>query len=114
MTMEKFLEELRRVVINDATLIENLNIDSAHIVNDELIVNIRTDRGVSDCINIHQYHIWSCETHQMMIEEIWIGYDAEGAPWSDHMGGKTIDCSGLKANAAINEIKDALLKMIKE
>lgn len=113
MTLEMFLEELCTAVENVAVK-NNLNVDSARVDNDQLIVNIRTDRGVCNCINIHQYIIWPCETHQMMIEEIWIGYDAEGAPWSDHMGGKTIDCNGLKANAAIDEIKDALLKMIKE
>ena len=106
MTMEMFLEELCTAVEN-AAVKNNLNVDSARVYNDQLIVNIRTDRGVCNCINIHQYIIWPTETHQMMIEEIFIGYDGKGYPWSDHMGGLTVDCNGLK-------IKDAIDKIVKK
>ena len=110
MTMEMFLKELRRVIVNNATLIENLNIDSTNVDNDKLIVNIRTDRGVCYCINIHQYIIWPCETHQMMIEEIWIGYDKEGYPWSDHMDSLIVDCTGLKSKGAIDKIVEKFIE----
>lgn len=109
MTMEMFLEELRTVVEN-AAVKNNLNVDSARVDNDQLIVNIRTDRGVCNCINIHQYIIWSCATHQMMIEEIFIGYDGEGNPWSDYMGGITADCNGLKIKGAIDKIVEKFIE----
>ena len=109
MTLEMFLEELRTAVKNDAVK-NNLNVDSARVDNDKLIVNIRTDRGVCNCINIHQYIIWPCKTHQMMIEEIFIGYDEEGSPWSDVMGGLTVDCNGLKSKGAIDKIVEAFIE----
>ena len=110
MTMEMFLKELRRVIVNNATLIENLNIDSTSVDNDQLTINIRTDRGVCNCINIHQYIIWPSETHQMMIEEIFIGYDGKGYPWSDHMDGVIVDCTGLKTKGAIDKIVEAFIE----
>ena len=109
MTMEMFLEELCTAVEN-AAVKNNLNVDSARVDNDQLIVNIRTDRGVCNCINIHQYIIWSCKTHQMMIEEIFIGYDGEGNPWSDHMCGLTVDCNGLKIKGAIDKIVEKFIE----
>ena len=110
MTMEMFLKELRRAIVNNATLIENLNIDSTSVDNDRLIVNIRSDRGIRNCINIHEYTIFPCRTHQMSIEEIWIGYDNEGYPWSDHMGDLTVDCTGLKSKGAIDKIVEKFIE----
>lgn len=109
MTMEMFLEELCTAVEN-AAVKNNLNVDSARVDNDQLIVNIRTDRGVCHCINIHQYIIWPCKTHQMKIEEIFIGYDGEGYPWSDHMGCLTVDCNGLKIKGAIDKIVENFIE----
>ena len=109
MTLEMFLEELCTAVKN-AAVKNNLNVDSARVDNDKLIVNIRTDRGVCYCINIHQYIILPCETHQMMIEEIFIGYDEEGSPWSDYMGGLTVDCNGLKIKGAIDKIVEKFIE----
>ena len=109
MTLEMFLEELCTAVKN-AAVKNNLNVDSARVDNDQLIVNIRTDRGIRNCINIHQYIIWPSETHQMMIEEIFIGYDGEGSPWSDHMGGVIVDCTGLKSKGAIDKIVEKFIE----
>ena len=109
MTMEMFLEELCTAVENVAVK-NNFNVDSARVDNDQLIVNIRTDRGVCNCINIHQYIIWPCKTHQMMIEEIFIGYDEEGSPWSDHMGGRIVDCTGFKFKGAIDKIVEKFIE----
>lgn len=112
MTMEMFLKELRRVIVNNATLIENLNIDSTSVNNDELIVNIRTDNGTRYCINSHRFIFWPCDKHKMMIEEIWIGYDKEGSPWSDHMGGVIVDCTGLKSKGAIDKIVEKFIEKV--
>lgn len=108
MTMEMFLEELCSAVKN-AAVKNNLNVDSARVDNDQLIVNIRTDRGVCNCINIHQYIIWPSETH-LMIEEIWVGYDEEGSPWSDHMGGVIVDCTDLKSKGSIDKIVEKFIE----
>ena len=110
MTMEMFLKELRRVIVNNATLIENLNIDSTNVDNDRLIVNIRTDNGTRYCINSHRFIFWPCDKHEMMIEEIWVGYDGEGSPWSDHMGGVIVDCTGLKSKGAIDKIVEKFIE----
>ena len=107
--MEMFLKELRRAIENVAVK-NNLNVDSARVDNDQLIVNIRTDRGVCNCINIHQYHILPCETHQMIIEEIFNGYDGEGSPWSDYMGDVIVDCTGLKTKGAIDKIVEKFIE----
>lgn len=109
MTLEMFLEELCTAVEN-AAVKNNLNVDSARVDNNQLIVNIRTDRGVCNCINIHHYIIWPSETHQMMIEEIFIGYDGKGYPWSYHMGCLTVDCNGLKTKGAIDKIVEKFIE----
>lgn len=44
----------------------------------------------------------------MKIEEVWVGYDAEGSCWSDHMGGTIVDCSGLNVQGAIEKIVDGM------
>ena len=109
MTLEMFLEELCTAIENVAVK-NNLKVDSARVDNDRLIVNIRTDRGIRNCINIHQYFIFPCGTHQMLIEEIWVGYDGEGSPWSDHMGGVIVDCTGLKSKGAIDKIVEKFIE----
>ena len=109
MTMEMFLKELRGAVKN-AAVKNNLNVDSARVDNDKLIVNIRTDNGTRYCINSHRFIFWPCETHQMMIEEIWIGYDKEGYPWSEHVDDLTVDCNGLKIKGAIDKIVEKFIE----
>lgn len=109
MTLEMFLEELCTAVEN-AAVKNNLNVDSARVDNDQLIVNIRTDNGTRYCINSHRFIFWPCDKHEMMIEEIWIGYDKEGYPWSDVMGGLTIDCTGLKSKGAIDKIVEKFIE----
>ena len=112
MTMEMFLEELCTAVKNMAVE-NNLNVDSTSVDNDRLIVNIRTDRGIRNCINIHQYTIFPCRTHQMLIEEIWVGYDKEGSPWSESMTDYIVDCTGLKSKGAIDKIVEKFIEMAK-
>lgn len=109
MTLEMFLEELCTAVEN-AAVKNNLNVDSTSVVNDRLIVNIRTDNGTRYCINSHRFIFRPCDKHEMMIEEIWIGYDKEGYPWSDVMGGLTVDCTGLKTKGAIDKIAEKFIE----
>lgn len=46
--------------------------------------------------------------HVLDVDEIWVGYDAEGCDWSDNMGGIRIDCNGLNCAGAIQKIADLL------
>lgn len=108
MTLEMFLEELRSAVKN-AAVKNNLNVDSTSVDNDQLTINIRTDNGTRYCINSHRFIFWPCDKHEMMIEEIWIGYDKEGYPWSDVMSGLTVDCNGLKIKGAIDKIVEKFI-----
>ena len=42
--------------------------------------------------------------HTISVDEIWIGEDSEGSPWSDHMGGLIIDCNGMNCQTALDTI----------
>ena len=42
--------------------------------------------------------------HTMRVDEIWIGKDSEGSPWSDNMGGLIIDCTGMNCQTALDTI----------
>lgn len=109
MTLEMFLEELCSAVKN-AAVKNNLNVDSARVDNDQLTINIRTDNGTRYCINSHRFIFWPCDKHEMMIEEIWIGYGKEGYPWSDSMSDDIVDCNGLKIKGAIDKIVEKFIE----
>lgn len=75
----------------------------------ELVVTIRSEKqGLCNCINASIISVRPSKTHQMMIEEVMVGYDDEGSPWSDHMGGTIVDCSGLNVQGAIEKIVDGM------
>lgn len=42
--------------------------------------------------------------HTMRVDEIWVGEDSEGSPWSDNMGGLIIDCTGMNCQTALDTI----------
>ena len=44
--------------------------------------------------------------HVILVEEVWVGVDAEGDPWSDNMGGRYIDCTGKTFNEAAQFVAD--------
>jgi hypothetical protein len=50
----------------------------------------------------------------MIIEEVFVGYDAEGSRWSDHMGGHIIDCTGKKVDEAINLIVTKMNELVEK
>ena len=111
MTMEMFLKELRRAVENVAVK-NNLNVDSARVDNDRLIVNIRTGHGRIQCVNEKCYRIAAHElaAHTIKLEEIWVGYDGEGYSWLEHMGSVIVDCTGLKSKGAIDKIVEKFIE----
>ena len=113
MTLEMFLEELCTAVEN-AAVKNNLNVDSARVDDDELIVSICTGHGRIQCVNEKCYHIAAHElaAHTIKIEEIWVGYDGEGSPWSDHMGDVIVDCTGLKTKGAIDKIVEKFIEKV--
>lgn len=75
----------------------------------ELVVTIKTEKqGLCNCINAYIITVRPAKTHQMLIEEVMVGYDSEGSPWSDHMGGTIVDCSGLNVQGAIEKIVDGM------
>jgi hypothetical protein len=77
------------------------------VYGNRLVVTIRKENeGRYQCINATCFNIrpFTGKPHHMELEEIMSGFDCEGSPWSDHMGGRIIDCSGLNVNGAINKI----------
>ena len=72
--------------------------------------------GTSNCINYKQLYVHPVpdHKHQMDIEEIWVGYDAEGYPWSDHMGGLYVDCTGMDVKKAISAITEKVFAKLTE
>lgn len=79
---------------------------SGNVNGDELVVTIRSEhQGLCNCINstVLTVHPGN-KKHHMEIEEILVGYDEEGSPWSDHMGGRVIDCTGMDVDTAIDTI----------
>lgn len=77
--------------------------------NDTLILGFKSEKqGIRECINSMRIFIHPDQRadHHMEAEEIWFGYDAGGYPWSDHMGGRTIDCTGMKSSDAVKKIVD--------
>ena len=49
-------------------------------------------------------HLDTSKPHHLLVEEVWIGFDGEGSPWSDHMGGKDIDCTGMTFQSSIDHV----------
>jgi hypothetical protein len=92
-----------------------INRISGDVYGDELVVTIRKEKeGRFHCINSTCLRIkpFTGKPHHMEIEEIVVGYDSEGYPWSDHMGGRIIDCSGLNVDCAIKLIETEMSERI--
>lgn len=86
------------------------------IIDDKLFITVRSKKeGRCNCINAANYTIKPySEKHKMMIEEVFVGYDAEGSRWSDHMGGHIIDCTGKKTDEAINLILTKINELVEK
>lgn len=77
----------------------------SEIRGNELVVTIRSEKqGLCNCINATILTVHPGKTHQMEVEEVMVGYDSDGCRWSDHMGGRIVDCSGLNVEGAIEKI----------
>ena len=64
------------------------------------------EQKTSACVNAKQLYIHPTKekAHHLDIDEIWIGFDGEGSQWSDHMGGREIDCTGMTFQSSIDHM----------
>lgn len=86
------------------------------IIDDKLYITVRSKKeGRCNCINAANYTIKPySEKHKMIIEEVFVGYDAEGSRWSDHMGGHIIDCTGKNVTESINLIVTKMNELVEK
>ena len=103
--MAKMTEFLKTLALN----LEAVNNKMAYRIQDNtntLKVQFRAKKeGLVNCINCVELCIHpSGEQHKMQVDEIWLGYDGDGCRWSDFMGGRVVDCNGMNAKNAIENI----------
>lgn len=106
-TLNKFYEKL----IISFGIANKKILDRIHceIRDSELVVIIKSEKqGSYNCINASVISVRPAKIHQMMVEEIMVGFDSDGYHWSDHMGGTIVDCSGLNVQCAIEKIVDGM------
>lgn len=83
----------------------------------EMAITIRREKqGLRQCINATVIEIRpdANKKHHMLLQEIWVGYDAEGYHWSDAMRGRLVDCTGMTIDQAIDHIVAEIKEMIKD
>lgn len=87
---------------------------TSHIDGNTLHLRVAAEKqGLRNCINATDYEIKPTgEKHKIQIDEIFVGYDAEGYHWSDHMFGQIVDCNGMGIDRAIDLIVENLNKMM--
>lgn len=83
---------------------------------DTLHLTVRSKKeGHINCVNASVFTLKPADKpHCIELSEVWVGYDQEGFRWSDSMGGKIIDCTGLKVNPAIDLIVSEINARMKE
>ena len=83
-------------------------------VNGSLILKFESQtKGNRNCINYKclAIHPVKDKPHHIHIGEVWVGFDGEGSPWSDHMGGVELDCTGLTFQFSIDYlVKEIIVK----
>lgn len=106
-TLNKFYEKLIIAFgIANKKILDRIHCE---IRDSELVVIIKSEKqGQYNCINASVISVRPAKIHQMMVEEIMVGFDSDGYHWSDHMGGTIVDCSGLNVQCAIEKIVDGM------
>ena len=106
-TLNKFYEKLIIAFgIANKKILDRIHCE---IRDSELVVIIKSEKQSSyNCINASVISVRPAKIHQMMVEEIMVGFDSDGYHWSDHMGGTIVDCSGLNVQCAIEKIVDGM------
>lgn len=112
-TLTKFYEKLSTAfTTSNKNIIKRI---SCQEYDKELVIEIKKEKqGLIKYINSKLLSIKPFEKHKMIIEEIWVGYDAEGSSWSDHMGGHIIDCTGKNVDEAIDLIVTKMNELVKD
>ena len=64
------------------------------------------NQGKFNCVTkkLLTIHPNTVKPHHLRVDEVWIGFDGDGSPWSDHMGGKDIDCTGMTFQSSIDHV----------
>mgnify|MGYP006896760257 CR=1 FL=1 len=85
-----------------------------HVKGDTLEISVKAPKqGTRHCINSYCYTVKPfSKPHHMMIDEVWVGYDSDGCPWSDAMGGQIVDCTGKTVDQAIDLIVETIMKKL--
>ena len=106
-TLNKFYEKLIIAFgIANKKILDRIHCE---IRDSELVVIIKSEKqGSYNCINASVISVRPAKIHQMMVEEIMVGFDSDGYHWSDHMGGTIVDCSGQNVQCAIEKIVDGM------
>lgn len=106
-TLNKFYEKLIIAFgIANKKILDRIHCE---IRDSELVVIIKSEKqGSYNCINASVISVRPAKIHQMMVEEIMVGFDSDGYHWSDHMGDTIVDCSGLNVQCAIEKIVDGM------
>ena len=110
-TLTKFHENLLNAFsVANKTIFNRI---SGDVRDNELVVTIRKEKqGLCNCINSYIISVRPDKRHQMLIEEVMVGYDSEGSPWSDHIGGTIVDCTGLNVQGAIEKIVTEMNELV--
>ena len=87
---------------------------AGHVNGDTLEISVKAPKqGTRHCINSYCYSINpAIKPHHMKIEEVWVGFDSDGYPWSDAMGGQIVDCTGKTVDQAIDLIVETLMEKL--
>ena len=112
MTLEIFYENLAcAIAVANKDILKRL---ASAQRNGELQIQVRNEKqGFVHCINARVFTLKpGKKPHHMEIDEVWVGYDAEGYHWSDAMGGRTVDCTGKTIDQAIDDIVAEMKEMI--
>jgi hypothetical protein len=113
-TIAQFHENLLTAfVVANVKIIKRI---AGHVNGDTLEISVKAEKqGSRHCINSYLYTVSPADKpHHMMIDEVWVGFDSDGCPWSDNMGGQIVDCTGKTVDQAIDLIVETLMKKLAE
>ena len=114
MNIAQFNENLATAfVAANKDIIDRLSVNA---FGDTLHLTVRSkNEGRINCINASVFTLKPADKpHCIDLSEVWLGFDQEGSRWSDSMGGKIIDCTGLKVDPAIDLIVSEINARMKE
>lgn len=120
MELKQFFDELRAAVVIDYVKTPRQKskdaLGTSATYSEAVFSFKKKDQKDFNCVNERCVIVRPSKesAHAMLAEEIWFGYDSDGDSWSDHMGGCSIDCTGMKCQEAIDHIVKQLKVNFKE